>query len=169
MATPRDKYYTKMYETLVDYNNRKDAPFPNNNIRQEICKIMADKESEACNITLDDHNVTVDSLWKTPVAPNTQRDNENTILTSKRLNNLDALAKTLKGLKTNDAGYYDSDENDAKINPESNPKVVTHTSDGNKRKLSDTSNRNLQQKLLINRTLLIITTPIDPQIDNIRH
>ena len=32
MATPRDKYYTKMYETLVDYNDRNDAPLSNENI-----------------------------------------------------------------------------------------------------------------------------------------
>ena len=29
MATPRDKYYTKMLETLVDYNDRNNTPFSN--------------------------------------------------------------------------------------------------------------------------------------------
>ena len=29
MATTRDKYYTKMLETLVDYNGRNNAPFSN--------------------------------------------------------------------------------------------------------------------------------------------
>ena len=42
--------------------------------------------------------------------------------------------------------------------------VATHTSDG--KKVTDTSNKHLQQNLLINQTLLIITTPIDPQIDD---
>ena len=28
MATPRDKYYTKMLETLIDHNDHHNAPFP---------------------------------------------------------------------------------------------------------------------------------------------
>ena len=32
MAIPRDKYYTKIYQTLVDYNYRKNATFFNENI-----------------------------------------------------------------------------------------------------------------------------------------
>ena len=51
-----------------------------------------------------------------------------------------------------------------KGNPASNPKIATHTSDGKKRKVMDTINRDLQQKLLSNRTLPIITTTMDPWI-----
>ena len=47
---------------------------------------------------------------------------------------------------------------------QSNPKVATHTCDGKKRKITDTSNVNLQQKLLSNQTLPIITTTIDHPI-----
>ena len=115
MANPRDKYYTQLYETLVYYNDRNNAPFSNENIRQAIRKIMAGKEMDACNITLDSHSVTVDILWKTIVILNTQGENENVILTRERLNNSDALVEILKGLTINNAGYYDSDENDAKI------------------------------------------------------
>ena len=81
---------------------------------------------------------------------NTQGENANSILTSERMNNSDALAETLKGLTINDDGYYNSDENDAEGDPKSNPKLATHTSDGKKRKVTDIINRNLQQKLLIN-------------------
>ena len=56
--------------------------------------------------------------------------------------------------------------NDAKGCPESDPKTVTHTSDGKKRKVIDTSNGILQQKILSNRTLLIATTTMDPRIDD---
>ena len=56
--------------------------------------------------------------------------------------------------------------NNVKDNPASNPKVATHTSDSKKRKVMDTSNRYLQQKLLSNRTLSIIITMIDPRIDD---
>ena len=99
--------------------------------------------------------------------PNTKGDNEKNILTSERLNNLDVLSKTLKGLKINDAGYYESEssnKNDAKEDPASDPKVATHTSDGKKIKVTDTRNVNLQQKLLSHQTLPIITTTIEPRI-----
>ena len=109
MATPTDKFYTKIYETLVDYNDRNNAPFSNENILQAICKVRADEEADSRNITLDAHNVTVDNFCQMHVTPNTQGDNENLILTRERLNNLDFLAETLKVLTINDAGYYDSD------------------------------------------------------------
>ena len=47
-----------------------------------------------------------------------------------------------------------------------NLKVDIHTSDKKKRKVIDTTNSNLQQTLLSNRSLLITTTMIDPHIDD---
>ena len=41
-----------------------------------------------------------------------------------------------------------------------------HTSDGTKINVTDTSNRYLQQTLLSKRTLPIIITTMDPQMDN---
>ena len=66
----------------------------------------------------------------------------------------------------NNARYYNSDKNDAKSDPKSDQLVDTHNSDGKKIKVidTDTNNENYPQKLLINRTLLIIIPPIDPQI-----
>ena len=110
MSNPRDKYYTKIYETLVDYNDRNNAPFSNEKIKQEMCKVMADEEAYARNIISDAHNVTVDTLCQTPVTPNTQGDNENSILTSERLNNSNSLSETLRVLKINNDGYYDSEK-----------------------------------------------------------
>ena len=55
-------------------------------------------------MTLDTHNVTADIFSQMPITPNTHGENENEILTSERLNILDALAETLKGLTINDAG-----------------------------------------------------------------
>ena len=75
MATPRDKYYTEMYETIVDYNDRNDAPFSNDNLWQAIHKFMAEEEVDTRNITSDAHNVTVDTLCQTPFTPNTQGEN----------------------------------------------------------------------------------------------
>ena len=89
------------------------------------------------------------------------------ILKSDKLDKSDALEEMLKGLTINDAEYYESDSanpNDAKVNPASDPKIATHTSDGNKIKFMDTSHSDLQQKLLSNRTLPIINTMMDPWI-----
>ena len=118
------------------------------------------------NITLDAHNVNSDNFSQ---ASNTQRENENAILKREKLDKLDALAETLKGLTINDAIYDESDSsnaNDAKGDTASEPKIVTHTSDRKKRKFTDNSNGDSQQKLLSNRTLTIITMAMDPQIDN---
>ena len=75
MENPREKYYTKIYENLVDYNDRNDAPLSNDDVIQAIHKIIAEEEAGA-------HNITADTFSQTPVTPNTQGENENTILTS---------------------------------------------------------------------------------------
>ena len=67
----------------------------------------------------------MDSSYQTPVTPNTQGENENTIFTSDRLNNSDALSETLKGLTINDVECYESDsanKNDAKGDPQKRSK-----------------------------------------------
>ena len=89
------------------------------------------------------------------------------ILKSYKLDKSGALEEMLKGLTINDSEYYESDSanaSDAKVNPASYPKIASHTSDGKKRKVMNTSNGDLQQKLLSNRTLPIITTTMDPWI-----
>ena len=118
---------------------------------------------------MDAQNVTADTFSQTPVTLNTHGENENEILISERLDKLDALAETLNNLTINGARYYESDSanvDDAKSDPASDPKAANQTSDEKKRKVTDTSNEDSQQKLLSNRTLLIITTGIGPRIDN---
>ena len=48
----------------------------------------------------------MDTFLQPPVTTDTQEENANAILTSKRLNNLDALEEPLKLLTINDAEYY---------------------------------------------------------------
>ena len=87
-------------------------------------------------------------------------------MTIEKLDKSDELVETLKSLTIKNAGYYVSEStnaNDAKCNPASNPKTVTHTS-YRKKNVTDTSNRILQQKLLISRTLPIVTTTMNPWI-----
>ena len=113
---------------------------------------------------MDAHNITMDTFCQSPITTYTQGENAKAVLTSEIINDADTLAEMLKGLKINDTGYYNSHRNDAEGFPASYPKVAMHNSDGNKRKVTDTRNGNLQQKLLTNQTLLIITMPIYPQI-----
>ena len=40
MENSRDKYYTEMYKTLVDYNDCNDAPLSNENILEAIHKVF---------------------------------------------------------------------------------------------------------------------------------
>ena len=160
---PKRQILYRIYVTLVDFNDHNSAPLYNEKIQQAISKVIAEEEADARNINLDAQNVTMNNFCHSPVTTNTQRENTNTILTSERINYLDVLAETLRGLTINNAGYYHLYKNDAEADPASNPKVATHTSD-EKNKVTDTTNENLQQKLLINRTLPIITMTIDTRI-----
>ena len=102
------------------------------------------------------------------VRPIQKIENANAVFTSEKLDKSDDLEYTLKDLTINDTEYYVSNSdtvNDTKGDPASNPKTVTHTSDG-KGKVTDTSNGNLQQKLLNNRTLLVAIPTLNPRIDN---
>ena len=44
MATPEEKYYENMFDTLVDYNDHQNATFSNNKLQQVISKVMAETE-----------------------------------------------------------------------------------------------------------------------------
>ena len=83
----------KIYKTLIEQNERNDAPLSNENIWDAIHKVIEEEESYAHNIVLDAHNVTVDTFNCTS---NTQRENVNTILTGEKLDKLDVLVETLK-------------------------------------------------------------------------
>ena len=45
MATPKDKYYNKLLNTLVDDNNRKGKTLSNENLPQEDSKVMEETEA----------------------------------------------------------------------------------------------------------------------------
>ena len=46
MATPQDKYYNELLDTLVKDNNCKGKPFSNDKIRQAVGKVMEEMEAE---------------------------------------------------------------------------------------------------------------------------
>ena len=111
---------------------------------------------------------------QSPATTNTQGEIVN--VKNERQISSEILTETIKGfngltiqLTTNDSAYYNSEEDDAEINPNSDPNVATHTSDGKKRKVTDTdtNNGNSPRKLLINRLIPEIIPVIIPPIDHI--
>ena len=84
MATPRDKYYTELCRTITYYNDHNGAPFSNEKIPDVINRFILEEES-------DPHNVPLETFSQTPVTPNIQGENENTVLISGKRNNLDVL------------------------------------------------------------------------------
>ena len=112
---------------------------------------------------------------QSPCTTNTQGDNAN--VRNKRRISSEILAETIKGFNgltiqstINDSAYYDSEEDGAESDPNSDPNVATHTSDGTKRKVTDTDtiNGNSPSKLLINRLIpeiiIVAISPIDQNI-----
>ena len=46
MSTPKDKYSTKLFKTLVDDNNRNGAPLSNEKIQRAVSIVMEETEAE---------------------------------------------------------------------------------------------------------------------------
>ena len=159
METSINKYYMEMFQTLADHNDRNNAPLSNENIQEEIHKVM-DEES-----ILDTNNATADTFSHTS---NTQRENANVIFTSEKLDKSDELEDRLKDLTINDATCYVSKSattSDTQGDLTCDTNTVTHTSNV-KEKIVDTSNRNFEQQLLSNRTLPLFVPMMNLRIDN---
>ena len=87
----------------------------------------------------------------------------------------DILEEKIKGFNElriqstiNNSEYYNSEEDDAESDPNSNPKFANHTSDGKKRNFTDTytTNGNSPHKLLINWLISEITPVAIPLIEH---
>ena len=63
MATPNDKYYEKMLETLVDDNNRNCALLSNEKLRQAVSKVMEETEAEFECL----NEITMDTSFQSPI------------------------------------------------------------------------------------------------------
>ena len=64
MATPKDKYYTKLLKTLVDDNNRNGSPLSNENIKKLFSIVMKETEAE---IEHDIKEIKMDNSFQSPV------------------------------------------------------------------------------------------------------
>ena len=87
------------FKTLTDYNDRNNTPLPNTNIREAIRKFIKEE------LIADSNNVTVDTFSH---ASNTQRENENAIFTSEKLDKLNGLVDAVKELTINYSKCYES-------------------------------------------------------------
>ena len=169
----KDKYYTKMLKTLVNYNDWNNAPFSNENIRQAVSRVMAETEKYECDSKSNAINLTMDTFFNQyPVKINTQRKNAN-VKNERRIYSY-ILAETIYFLNEltiqstiNDSKYNNSEEDDAESDPKSDSLVATHTSDRNEMKITDTdtTNRNSTHKLLTNREIPAIIQGVIPPVN----
>ena len=53
MENPKDKYWTKMYDTITNYNDQNHTPLSNEKIREAIHKLTLKEQAEANNVTVD--------------------------------------------------------------------------------------------------------------------
>ena len=92
MATTKEEYYTKMLETLVEYNIHNNTPLSNEKLRQAVIKVMAENEEEERDAERNVNIVTVDNFChQSPVKTNTQGEISN--ITNERRISLDILEK----------------------------------------------------------------------------
>ena len=64
MATPQETWYNALLYTLVKDNNRKGAPFSNDNIWQAVHKVMEEKEAE---FERNINKIACDTSFKAPI------------------------------------------------------------------------------------------------------
>ena len=97
MATTKDKYFEKMLDTLVNYNDCHNVPLSNDKLQLEVSKVMSKTEEEEHNAKHNANNVTMNTFCQSPTTTNTQRKNTN--VTNERRISLDILAEKIKGFK----------------------------------------------------------------------
>ena len=67
MATPKEKYYTKLLETVIDYNDNHNELLSNEELRKAISTVMAETEEEELAAKRNSNNVTMDTLYRSTV------------------------------------------------------------------------------------------------------
>ena len=140
MATPKEEYYSKMLETLVNYNDRNNGLFSNEKIQQAVSRVMAETEEEerdaernANHMTMDTispfHNCTISPFHNCTISPSqgeitnvtsihstiSPSQGEIVSVTSERRISSDMLAETINGFNelTIQSTINDSEEDDA--------------------------------------------------------
>ena len=56
MKNTKEKYWSEMYDTITNYNDRNYTPLSNTNIREAIDKEIMEEQAEENNATVDAFN-----------------------------------------------------------------------------------------------------------------
>ena len=97
MKTPKEKYFTKMLETLIYYNDHHNVPLFNEKTQQAFSKVMAETDKEERDAKCNSNNVNMDTFCQSPVTTNTQIKIVN--MTNERRISSYILAETITYLK----------------------------------------------------------------------
>ena len=62
MATPKEEEYTKMLETLVNYNDSNNGPFSNKKIQQAVSRVMSETEEEERDAERNTNHIAMDTI-----------------------------------------------------------------------------------------------------------
>ena len=74
MATAREKYFTKMLDSLHDDNHCHGTPLSSKKLQDEVIKVMEEEEKDAKRNV---KNVTMDTFFQSLFTINTQRKDAN--------------------------------------------------------------------------------------------
>ena len=123
MATPKDKYYEKMLETLVDENNLNSASLYNENLRQVVNKVMEETESE---FERNINKITIDTSFQSPI----QKKDISTINDSRCNDSNNQVDKISDSKEQVDTSSRSRTESVGQVDPISDPRLDTHITDG---------------------------------------
>ena len=74
MATPKEEYFTKMLDYLLEHNNHHGPQFSSKNLQEAVIRVMEDEEKDA---ERNVNNVTTDNFFQYPVTINVQNKDAN--------------------------------------------------------------------------------------------
>ena len=64
MATAREENYTKMLDSLLDYNDRHGTPLSSKNLQEAVRRFMAETEDEEKDAKRNINNITMYILFQ---------------------------------------------------------------------------------------------------------
>ena len=91
------KNYTKLLETVIDYNDHQNAPLSNGKLQQAISTVTTETEEEEPEAKRNSNNMTMDNFCQSPATTNTQGKIAN--VPNERQISSNVLAETIKGFK----------------------------------------------------------------------
>ena len=74
MDTPKEEYFTEIFDSLLEHNHRHGTPLYSKNLQEAVIKVTEEEEKYSeRNI----NNVTTDTLFQYPVNINAQKKDAN--------------------------------------------------------------------------------------------